>query len=292
MNMTHMSEKHSMRASIKHNIDRISMNYRLVTGQLRVAPDFIIIGAQRCGTTSLYNTLANHPFIAPALKKEIHFFDVNFRKGLVWYKAHFPLYGRKYLTQVRKQNVLTGEASPYYIFHPHVPKRIAELLPQVKLIALLRNPVDRAYSHYHHEVRKGFESLSFEDAIEREQERLRIETVKMLEDENYYSFNHRHYSYLSRGIYVDQLRVWMRFFSREQILILKSEDFYEHPPSVIKRIVEFLRLPYWNFSVNGQYSYQPYSKMDITIRKRLIDYFDPYNQELYEYLSINLGWNT
>jgi len=130
-------------------------------------PDFIIIGVQRGGTTSLYKYMTKHPKIIPALKKEIHFFDNKFGKGLSWYESQFmqnPFFCL--LKRKRKsEDTITGEASPYYIYHPHVPKRISKILPNVKLIAILRNPIERAFSHYNHEVRLGAEKLSFEDAL-------------------------------------------------------------------------------------------------------------------------------
>lgn len=266
---------------------------RMQKDQILLIPDFIIIGAQRCGTTSLYNYLTKHPHVVSSYKKEVHFFDVNFKNGIGWYRAHFfPSFSYKYyVKQISKQDIVTGEASPYYIFHPHAPKRILETVPRAKLIALLRNPVDRAYSHYRHEVKLGVETLSFKDAIEKEEERLRGEMEKMLEDENYYSFNHQHYSYLSRGIYVDQLKTWMNLFPKEQILILKSEDFFNDPPAIFKQVLEFLNLPSWELKEYRKYNVGWLAeKMDATIRKRLIDYFEPHNQRLHEYLGVNFGW--
>ena len=285
-------DTYPMKALAKHQINQLLVNYRILTGKLRIAPDFIIIGAQRGGTTSLYNNLNRHLCVAPALKKEVHFFDVNFNKGTDWYKAHFPSYLYRYIRKVRDQGIITGEASPYYLFHPHVPKRVVELFPGIKLIALLRNPIDRAYSHYHHEVRRGFEKLSFAEAIEKEPERLLADAEKMQEDENYYSFNHRHYSYLSRGIYVDQLKNWMRFFSREQMLILKSEDFYRDPGAVMSRLQAFLKLPSLQMGNYGRYYYHPYSELGAAMRTYLIDYFRPHNKELCEYLGVDFGWDV
>jgi len=168
-----------------------------------------------------------------------------------------------------------------------------ETTPQVKLIALLRNPVDRAYSHYRHEVRLGVETLSFEDAIEREEKRLRDEMEKMLEDNDYYSFNHEHYSYLSRGIYVDQLKTWTKNFPKEQILILKSEEFFNNPSTIFKQVLEFLNLPSWELKEYRKYNigYYARARMNVPIRKRLIDYFELHNQRLYEYLGVDFGWN-
>lgn len=284
-----LSMKRAYRESLK-----LYTRARVLTSRIQLLPDFIIIGAQRCGTTSLYRNLVQHPCVAPAIFKEVHFFDNNFMKGIAWYRAHFPSFLHKYyVEQIRKQELVTGESSPYYIFHPHASKRILETVPQVKLIALLRNPVDRAYSHFRHEVRLGVETLPFEDVMGREEERLRGEIEKMLEDENYYSFNHEHYSYLSRGIYVDQLKIWMKNFPKEQILILKSEDFFNNPSAVFGQIIEFLRLPNWEPKEYRKYNVGYYARahMDATIRKRLIDYFEPHNQRLYEYLGVNFGWN-
>jgi|SRR5690242_3518862 len=121
-----------------------------------ILPHFLIIGAQRCGTTSLFEYLARHPDVAPPSAKELHFFDSEYHKGDAWYRERFPSL---------RNGFITGEATPYYIFHPHTPTRVRDWNSKVKLIVLLRNPVDRAYSHYHHEVRLGTESLDFETAL-------------------------------------------------------------------------------------------------------------------------------
>src|SRR5215467_6288621 len=177
-----------------------------MTSSLRLLPDFLIIGGQRCGTTSLYYYLTDQPCVYPAATKEVHFFDDHFASGIDWYRAQFPTSAYKnYVERVRHQHFLTGEASPYYLFHPHAPRRISAALLYVKLIVLLRNPVDRAFSHYWLEVKGRYESLSFEEAIRCEQERIAGECEKMVNDENYHSFKYRRFSYLTRGIYIDQI---------------------------------------------------------------------------------------
>jgi hypothetical protein len=271
----------------------IQWSFRILTGRLRILPDFIIIGAQRCGTTSLYNNLVEHQNVIPAFKKETQFFSNHFAKGLTWYRSHFPLAWHKHnVRRIRRQDYITGESSPYYIFHPHVPCRISRTVPQAKLIALLRNPVDRAYSHYHHEVRMGLETLPFEDAIEIEEKRISMERAKMLEDESYRSFNHQNYSYLSRGIYVDQLENWTRFFTRDQILVLKSQDFYDDPVATLEQIAEFIDLPKWELNEYKKYHCARYPEMDAAIRKRLIAYFEAHNQRLSEFLGVDLDWES
>ena len=138
---------------------------RLASGHMRSLPDFIMIGGMKCGTTSLFQYLQQHPGVSRVYVEEVHFFDLHYGRGLNWYRAHFPVKGKGEAT-------ICGDDSPYYIFHPLVPARVREDVPGAKLIALLRNPVDRAYSHYHHELRRGREDLSFEKALDREEERL------------------------------------------------------------------------------------------------------------------------
>jgi hypothetical protein len=254
-----------------------------------MVPNFVIIGAQKCGTTFLYRRLlSQHPHVEPARKKEIHYFDLwkHYSRGGDWYRSHFPLPTRK-----AGRRSITGEASPYYLFHPHAARRMAEIVPRVRLIVLLRNPVDRAYSSYQHAVRKGTETLStFEEAIELEEARLRGEKDKMLADERYDSLNYRRFSYLSRGVYVDQLMEWSRFFSSDQMLVLKSEDFFERPPDVLKLVLNFLGLPDWEPEAWGSRKKRKYPPMNLATRQRLRSYFEPYNQRLYEYLGVDFGW--
>lgn len=266
--------------------------FRKLTGAIRLMPDFLIIGAQRCGTTSLYNYLIKHPYIAPALKKEVHFFDHNYGQGFTWYRAHFPYLLTKIVYRMKGRCFVTGEATPYYIFHPHAPRRIANAIPKAKLILLLRNPIDRAYSQYHHAVRRGFESLSFEDAIDKEQQRLFGEIEKMAENENLRSFNHQKYSYLSRGIYIEQIKVWVSLFAEEQLLILKSEELYSNSQTVLDRVFEFLNLPSLEVDTYKRYNSTSYIPMDTNMRKSLISFFREYNTKLYELLGIDFDWDS
>lgn len=258
----------------------------------RLLPDFIIVGVQRGGTTSLYHYLAQHPNIAPALDKEVHYFDHHFIRGMDWYRANFaPSWYRDYSKSWHGRDIITGEASPYYIFYPHAPERIASGLPTIKLIVMLRNPVDRALSHYHHQLETNRENLSFEDALRAESERLDGEIEKIIQDPRYESFNHNHFSYLSRGIYVDQLRTWKRHFPDEQMLILNSERFFADPANGTRRAIRFLGLPNVQIRDFKARNTRRYPKMSPHTRKYLIDYFAPHNQKLYELLGTHFDWD-
>jgi hypothetical protein len=258
-----------------------------------VFPDFIIIGGQRCGTTSLHRALERHPCIMPAGAKEIHFFDIHYGKGASWYRGFFPCaFYMTIMSRLKGCAVATGEASPYYFFHPLVPKRIHETVPDLKLILMLRNPVDRAYSQYHHEVRLGFEGqTSFAEALVREDERLHGEEEKILADEDYISFSHIHHAYRSRGLYLDQFKRWKAYFPSERMLVLKSEDFYEDTPKVYKQVLTFLNLPETETGRHESQNRAQNPPMDSKIRQELTDFFRPHNERLYEYLGRDFGWN-
>jgi len=279
--------------------------YQIATSSLRMVPEFIIIGAQKSGTTSLYYYLVEHPHIISARRKELRFFDNNFMKGLAWYHGQFPFSIRRSYTQiVHKHDLITGEASPDYLFHAHASERVWSVLPQVKLIVLLRNPADRAYSHYRHQVARGRETLAFEKAITCEEERIRGERDKVEASETYYSYNYEHFSYLTRGIYVDFLQRWFNFFPREQFLILKSEDLYAHPAVVLQQTLRFLGVPEivpkslkerykkYNNAENKRYiNFTPPNKLDPEFRQRLVEFYEPHNARLYELLRRDFGWN-
>lgn len=260
---------------------------RIATTPIRIMPSFLIIGAKKCGTTSLFSYLSEHPNVGAPTGKEISYFNIHFAKGILWYKSFFPMS----LPGFKSQHLMTGEATAGYICHPEAPKRITETLPQVKLIALLRNPVDRAYSHYHHTKRIGREELSFEDALE--QEEFRVEQIETRSHE--LGSNHHgayNYTYLSSGLYAEQLKNWFNLFDKQQLLILKSEDFFSNPGKIFKQVLDFLNLPNWEPKQYKQYNSNSYPKMiEPTTRKHLVEYFKPHNQRLYQLLGVNFDWD-
>ena len=259
---------------------------RIITSRMRIMPSFLIIGAKKCGTTSLFNYLSKHPNIGAPTWKEISYFNIHFDRGSLWYRSFFPIS----LPKLDSQDLITGEATASYICHPQAPQRIAETLPNVKLIALLRNPVDRAYSHYHHTKRIGRENLSFEEAIAQEDSR-----VKQLEHESQElglkSSPAYNYTYLSSGLYAEQLKNWLKLFNKQQLLILKSEDFFDCPEAIFKQVLNFLKLPDWSPQKYRKYNNNSYpQEIEPSTRKYLTEYFQPHNQKLYELLGVDFGW--
>jgi len=164
------------RRLVRHKLDKhkklqklttqIYLKYCNITGFAHVIPDFLIIGFPKCGTTSLYEYLLQHPDIHPPIGKEIDYFDRLYSRGRNWYKVRFPtVFKKNIFTKVLGRDFLTGEATPRYMIHPHALNRIKKILPKAKFIILLRNPIDRAFSHYNMNFRNGYENLSFEQDI-------------------------------------------------------------------------------------------------------------------------------
>ncbi len=254
--------------------------YYFLTSPVRAWPDFLIIGAQRSGTTALFNYLGQHPDISLPIKKESHYFDRFFSRGSLWYRAHFP---------VAKSKKISGEATPYYLFYPLAPARVKSALPQIKLIIILRSPDERAVSHYWHEARRGFEKLSLDAALKAERQRLAGEREKILKNKNYYSFAYEHYSYLARGVYVEQIKNWRRFFPAEQMLVLNYNDLLTEPAAVLGQIFSFLNLKPWPIKPLKPPA-RPYPPPVPAVKKYLKNYFQPFNRSLYAYLGRDFGW--
>ena len=271
---------------------RLSL-FRKATASRRMLPRFLVIGAQRGGSTSFCRYLAQHPWIDLAVQKEVHYFDFNFHRPLAWYRAHFPTVWRaKWVKRKEKHPLLSGEGTPYYLAHPHAPRRAAATVPRARLIALLRNPIDRAYSHYQHVVKNGLEPLRFEDAIAAEAERVEPELERMMADETYYSRAHHRHSYLTRGSYVDQLRAWGEQFGAEQLLVLRSEDLFGNLQATMRRAFEFLGLPDHSIARPRKYTACRYEPMRDATRRRLVEHFAPQNRELAGFLGWDPGWDS
>lgn len=277
------------RQQVKTTARRIIQQYRQASWRLRSLPDFIIIGAQKSGTTSLYSCLGQHPQIFPPGRKEVHYFDGgrhpgtdNFEKGEKWYRAHFPL------RLSMGAGARTFEASPLYMLNPLVPERIFNALPGARLIAVLRNPTERAISHYFHEKRQGRESLPIMEAMQQEEQRM--EPVVAGKDYNSNTFIHC--SYKRRGLYKQQLEGFLGFFPRQQILVLSSDEFFGKPDNTLKKVFDFVGVDTGFRAETTRLRNVGSNKREVSpdVYDYLNGYFLPHNEALYELLGEDYGW--
>lgn len=184
-------------------------------------PDFLVLGTQKGGTTSLQKILSMHRQIYLPTCKEVHYFTLNYNKPITWYEEHY---------QNSKWWHKKGDITPYYLYHPRAAERIHKLLPNAKLIVLLRNPIERTISQFYHSKRNGFEKLEIYDALKAEKDRLK----------NGGEYSQQKHSYVSRSMYVEQLEAYEKVFRKNRMLILKSEDLFEKSTEIIRRIEKFL----------------------------------------------------
>jgi len=270
----------------------VSVRVGTATAGRRQLPSFILVGAQRAGTTSLFRALMAHPLIHSAnYHKGVNYFDVNYHRDFAWYQGHFPTTAglRRQPSSVPGEPI-TFEASGYYMFHPCAPARIAEHLPDVKILAMLRDPVERAFSAYKHELARGFETESFERALDLEDERLAGQAERMLADASYQSAAHRHQAYVRRGQYAEQLERLRDHFPAEQIHVIESESFFEQPESTYAGVLDFLDLPPAMPDRFDRWNGRPSSPMTPETRARLGEHFLSHDRALAEILGREPAW--
>jgi hypothetical protein len=266
--------------------------FRIFSSFCRDLPDFAIIGAQKSGTTSLYDFIIKHPCVVSAYRKEMHYFSSLFDFGELWYRSNFPTKLYKYYFKKKfDKQLLCGDATPYYLLHPLVPMRMKRSLPKIKIIVILRNPVDRAYSHYHFALRHKHETLSFEDAINQEEKRLAGERKKIIQDPSFDGYHFKRNSYLTRGVYVDQLKHWFEYYDKNQFLILTTEDLYANPQKILNQVFQFLNLNSYEIKDLKNLNVGNYKNMNNETRKTLIEYFRPYNCKLSKLLDRDFDWD-
>ncbi|MFY9934459.1 MAG: sulfotransferase [Streptosporangiaceae bacterium] len=272
----------------------ISVSTGRLTHWARMTPGFLIVGAQRGGTTSMYRTLSQHPAILKAvLHKGVHYFDTGYEHGPAWYRGHFPLRAKAARVQrATGEQPLTFESSPYYMFHPLAAQRISRDLPGVKLLVLVRDPVERAYSAHAHELARAYETEPFERALELEDARLDGEAERIISQPTYHSHSHQHHAYLTRGRYAEQLERLAGLFGRERLHVVDSGLFFTDPEPVYDGVLDFLGLRQHGYPAFERHNARPRSPMPETLRSRLDEHFRPHDERLADWLGHTPSWRT
>jgi Sulfotransferase domain len=266
---------------------RVSVPFARATAPLRMLPDFLIVGAQRAGTTSLYNYLADHPDVGRVrLGKGVHYFDTNATESMAWYRSYFPFDPKRIPLKSKPTHV--GEGAPYYMFHPMCPARIDAALPGVKLIAILRDPIERAHSQWAHESARGYETLPFEQALHAENQRLAGEEAKLIDPAGR-SFSHQHHSYIARGQYASQIeRLWERF-GRDRVMVIAAPRMFSSPAEVYAETLSFLGLAPFQTTYEV-HNARSYSKIEPAVEQWLGQQFAESNERLVELLGADFDF--
>lgn len=257
------------------------------TASKRPLPDFLVIGGQRCGTTSLFRALMAHEQIRrPIMHKGVNYFDLNYFRGEDWYRGHFPVREGGEATNTR-----VFDSSGYYMWHPMAAQRIARDLPGVKIIAMVRDPVERAYSAYKHELARGFEwEKDFGRALDLEDARLEGEIERLVADPRYYSFNHRHHAYRHRGEYAALLAPFIDGLGRDQVHIVQSEAFFAEPEDEFLQITKFLEIEPKLPERFDRYNARPGAGLSAEVRERLATHYAPHDDALADLLGQTPRW--
>lgn len=281
---------HVLPRSFRRNLRRLAYEFRHRDAQRNSLPDFYVIGTMKSGTTALFMHLEMHPDIAPASRKEIQYFSTDRDLGPNYFKSYFPrqdvlgerdnIWGRQ----------IVGEATPDYAYHPAAPELCKKLTPNAKFIMLMRDPVERAFSHWKQGKRFGFETEDFAEALRLEESRLAGEEQRLRRDIHYYSYRHQLLSYKKRGCYAEQIENWLRHFDREQFMFIQAEKMFSDGLNVYQEICRFLGISDWipsSFDVKfpGISGSLPAEQ-----REELKTYFAPHNEKLYALLGERYDW--
>lgn len=272
--------------------------YGKLFGRAHTLPDAYMIGFAKCGTTSLFEYLAEHPDVRGGLAKEVHYFDHGSRyaRGDSWYRACFPLsLERTVRTKLLRKKMTVIDATPRYVNHPHAMHRIKRITPNAKFIAIVRDPIERAYSHYNMNASEAGvvnEDLSFADAILKESQRISGEYEKMERDESYYSTEYYGHGYAEGGLYSRWLKTWMAEFPKS-VLVLDSGALAADAQKALDEVTDFLGLDRHKLADASRRNVGRHDSdgIDDQTRKHLADYYREPNAELYSLLGRDFGWS-
>ena len=264
----------------------------LATWDKRVLPDLVLAGVQRSGTTALTEALYRLPNVErPRRGKGSHYFSYNYHHGWEWFQSQFPT--EAWAATVERRHgrpMFCFDACPYYLFHPFAVERMAQGLPAAKVLVMLRDPVRRAESHFHHSVSHGHEDLTLEEALAAESDRLAGEDARMQSDWSYWSHGHEHHSYAAKGMYADQLERLFSHYPRDQVMVIQSEAFYRDSNSVLEQVTDWLGLAKVGLEQGDDRNGHRYEKMSEPMREQLIEIYREPNERLFELLGERYDW--
>lgn len=260
-----------------------------------MTPSVLVVGAQRSGSTTLFRLLSEHPeMVRPTSVKGTGYFDDQHHRGRRWYRAHFPLRAVARLRERRlglpAGSVRAFEISGYYLLHPLAAERVARELPGAQVVALLRDPAERALSAHRHEQRRGFEDLPFEEALDREEERTGGEVARLAADPAATSETLRHHAYLARGRYAEQLQRFVDALGADRVHVVDADEFFADPAAQMLELERALGLREWTPPVVERWNPTSGDPLDPGLRRRLDDYFAEHDEALARLTGRTPSW--
>jgi len=286
---------------LRHRARLARVRLRALGDRERLTPSFLIIGAMKAGTTSLFRYLCDHPMIFSPVVKEIHYFNFNWSRPPGWYGAHFPA------ARGRPEGALTGEASPGYLVHPRAPRRARERLPDARIIVLLRDPVRRALSQYFHGRRLGLESRPVDEALFAPESHTSFNLTPEQEGDWFAALNGgprrrakaatliarcpMHQAYITQSRYAEHLPAWLEAFDRDRILTLRAEDLFDDPGGELDKTLQFLGLDAVERTDLPAHNVGKYPEsVSAEVIARLKEEFAEPNLHLFELIGKDLRW--
>jgi hypothetical protein len=277
-------------APISLGRDRGRHPFRKATARWRVRPDFLLLGAQKAGTTSLFAALCAHPGVLPGMAKEIHHFDKNLGAGLLAYRRNFPLGVQVAATgAIRRQPIRVGEATPEYLFDPAVPEAVARDLPDARFLVVLRDPVVRAFAHWRMTRSRGREDLSLIGAVLAEPERLDRAAALMVDDRSTAMRRRNEWSYFARGLYAEQLRRWYAHVDPSRVLVLRFDEMIADVDRQMDRVRAHLGLAPFELGSFPAENLGASESLDPMVEAELRERFASPNEELATLVGIDFN---
>ena len=258
----------------------------------RALPSFLIAGVQKGGTTSLFDYLAQHPSVIPPIQKETYFTYTYHDDPDRAFRSFFPLQSE--LNELAKQTggpTMTGEATPETMFTARTATRAHHAAPDAKIVALIREPIARAYSHHKHNMRHKLETVAdFDRAIDLEAERTEAALARFESDERgVFDRTLNDQTYMVRGRYAEQVERLYNLWGRDKVLVIASERFFAETPTVYAEILAFLGLPPHDANLKAK-NVNTYDPIKPETRERLQPTVGPWNAKLNEVLGRDIGW--
>jgi len=273
-----MSALHQLRLALNGRIPPCAKEAYLKLRQMdagaRALPDFLVLGAQKAGTTSLFNYLCLHPKIVGSVPKEIFYFCSHLEKNERWYRRHFPRQ-----SVVGKRAAICGEATPISLYIPHAAERVAALVPQAKLIVILREPAARAVSHYYHRFRNGRDSRPIDEVFS-------LEQIAKWEDGTLSEFDRKYFEWSD---YATGLKHWLFQYPREQLLVLEAERMFTDPQATVDQVCAFLTIEPFTLPTTQAFNAGTSKAVKPKAFKELKDAFSRQNSELRD-LGFEMSW--